>query len=65
MKREILKLFKVYYFTGDPMSSEGETMHICYERAESEEELENLYLNGYLGNTDEHYGWAEEVKKRG
>lgn len=51
MKREILKLFKVYYFTGDYMSSEGE--------------LENLYLNGYLGNTDEHYGWAEEVKKRG
>lgn len=47
------------------MSSEGETMHIRYERAKSEEELENLYLNGYLGNTDEHYGWAEEVKKRG
>lgn len=64
MALETLKLFKVYYFTGDPMSSEGETLNIRYERAKSEEELENLYLNGYLGNTDEHYGWAKEVKKR-
>lgn len=46
------------------MSSEGELLHTRYERAESEEELETSYLNGYLGNTDEHYGWAEEVKKR-
>ena len=43
MKNKKLKLFKVYYFTGDAMSSKGEQLHYRYERAESEKEIEYLY----------------------
>ena len=61
-KKEKLKLFKVYYFTGDPMSSEGEQLHYRYEHAESEEEIEYLYLDSCYRNENEHYAFAEVVR---
>ena len=61
-KNKKLKLFKVYYFTGDAMSSKGEQLHHRYERAESEKEIEYLYLDSYYRNKDEHYAFSEVVK---
>ena len=55
-----LRNFKIYYFTGDYWSSEGETMKSAVIRAESEEDAEEAFCSIYNINAG-NIGYIEEV----
>lgn len=55
-----LKNFKIYYFTGDYWTSEGETMKSAVIRAESEEDAEDIFCRTYNINSG-NIGYIEAV----
>lgn len=61
-KKDDLKRYHVYYFTGDYYSSEGEKRHHCIVSAHSELEAEYIWKCNHRG-MDAEFGWAEEVVK--
>lgn len=59
-KREKLKSFKVYYFTGDYWSTKGEKRRYDVIMARSESEAEYIFKRNH---PDRNFGWVEENKK--
>lgn len=55
-----LKRFKVYWFTGDYWSTEGEKRHCCVISAHSESEAEHNFKRDH---PDRNFGWVEEIKE--
>lgn len=60
-RKEPLKRFKVYWFTGDYWSTEGEEQHCCVISAHSELEAEYIFKRSH---SERSFGWAEEIKKK-
>ncbi len=59
-RREPLKRFKVYWFTGDYWSADGEKQHCYVVLATSELEAEYNFRRYY---PDCSLGWVEEIKE--
>lgn len=60
-KREKLKSFKVYYFTGDYWSTKGETRRCEVIMAHSEAEAEYIFKRNH---PDRSFGWVEENERK-
>lgn len=61
-KKNNNKKFKVYYFTGDYFSSDGEEQHSIIIEARDEAEAEHLFKNLYR-SPNVSFGWVERVKR--
>lgn len=59
-KRDKLKSFKVYYFTGDYWSTKGEKRRCEVIMAHSEAEAEYIFKRN---NPDRSFGWVEENER--
>lgn len=59
-KREKLRSFRVYYFTGDYWSTKGEKRRCNIIMAHSESEAEYIFKRNH---PDRNFGWVEETKK--
>lgn len=58
-RKDPLKRFRIYWFTGDYWSGKDEKRHYCIIPALSESEAEYIFKRDY---PDCKFGWVEEVK---
>ena len=56
------KKFKVYYFTGDFYSSNGEERHVVTVEARDEAEAEFIFKN-FVSQPNDSFGWVEPYRK--
>lgn len=56
--RDNVKKFRIFYFTGDYFSYEGEKQHSTVIRAETESEAIRTFKKMYPSYS---FGWAEQI----
>ena len=55
------KLFRVYYFVGEPSTGKGEVRKSTILSAETEAEARRRFKNEHPRNFN--FGWAEEIEE--